>query len=330
MAVRGENGMKRSSLVIVLLLIGNLVWANDYPSRQVTMVVAAAAGGPIDVLARIVAERMSSPLGQPVVVENMGGGGGIVGGQHVVRATADGYTSLLGTVATHANPQLFGANAAYNPQSDFEDVILIAQIPLILIARKDLPATSIEEFVAYAKANPGKLSYGSAGVGSASHLGCAMLEHALQAQFLHVPYRGTGPAMQDLLAGRIDFICDIAVTAVESIKSGNVKGIANLSSSRSPALPELPTMAEKGYPAMAASTWAALFVPAQTPKDVITKLNASAVAAMNSPGMAERLSEVAATLAAPDQRSPDYLKSFVKAEWDKWGTIIRASGAVPQ
>lgn len=200
----------------------------------------------------------------------------------------------------------------------------------MLIARKDLPANSIEEFVAYAKANPGKLSYGSAGVGSASHLGCAMLEHALQAQFLHVPYRGTGPAMQDLLAGRIDFICDIAVTAVESIKSGNVKGIANLSSSRSPALPALPTMAEKGYPAVAASTWAGLFVPAQTPKDVVDKLNTSTVAAMNSAGMAERLDEVAATLAAPDRRSPAYLQGFVKSEWNKWGDIIRASGAVPK
>ncbi|MGA2944276.1 MAG: tripartite tricarboxylate transporter substrate-binding protein [Xanthobacteraceae bacterium] len=307
--------MKRSWLAIVLLLVSNPVWASDYPSRSVTMVVAAAAGGPIDVLTRIVAERMSPPLGQPIIVENMGGGGGIVGGQHVARATADGYTTLLGTVATHANPQLFAANPSYNPLSDFEDVALIAQIPLILIARKDLPASSIEEFVAYAKANPGKLSYGSAGVGSASHLGCAMLEHIIGAQFLHVPYRGTGPAMQDLLAGRIDFICDIAVTAVQSIKGGEVKGIA---------------MAEKGYPSMAASTWAALFVPAHTPSDVVEKLNASAVAAMNSPGMAQRLGEVAATLALPEQRTPAYLQSFVKSEWDKWGTIIRASGAVPQ
>jgi tripartite-type tricarboxylate transporter receptor subunit TctC len=322
--------MKRSWLAIAFLLVSNLVWASDYPSRSVTMVVAAAAGGPIDLLTRIVAERMSPSLGQPIVVENMGGGGGIVGGQHVVHAAPDGYTTLLGTVATHANPQLFAANPSYNPLSDFEDVALIAQIPLILIARKDLPANSIEEFVAYAKANPGKLSYGSAGVGSASHLGCAMLEHAIGAQFLHVPYRGTGPAMQDLLAGRIDFICDIAVTAVQSIKGGEVKGIANLSSSRSPALPDLPTMAEKGYPATAASTWAALFVPAHTPKDAVEKLNASAVAAMNSPGMAERLADVAATLATPEQRTPAYLQGFVKSEWDKWGTIIRASGAVPQ
>ncbi len=322
--------MKRSWLVIAPLLMSNLVWASDYPTHQVAMVVAAAAGGPIDVLTRIVAERMSPPLGQPVFVENMGGGGGIVGGQHVAKATPDGYTTLLGTVATHANPQLFAANPSYNPLTDFEDVALIAQIPLVLIARKDLPANSVEEFVAYAKANPGKLSYGSAGVGSASHLGCAMLEQAIGAQFLHVPYRGTGPAMQDLLAGRIDFICDIAVTAVQSIKGGTVKGIANLSSSRSPALPDLPTMAEKGYSSMAASTWAAILAPAHTPKDVVEKLNASAVAAMNSPGIAERLSEVAATLAPPDQRSPAHLQSFVKSEWDKWGAIIRASGAIPQ
>jgi tripartite-type tricarboxylate transporter receptor subunit TctC len=323
--------MKRPWLaIVVLLLTNNLVRAGDYPTRQVAMVVAAAAGGPIDVLTRIVAERMSTPLGQPVFVENMGGGGGIVGGQHVAKAAPDGYTTLLGTVATHANPQLFAANPSYDPLTDFEDVALIAQIPLVLIARNDLPANSVEEFIAFAKANPGKLSYGSAGVGSASHLGCAMLEQAIGAQFLHVPYRGTGPAMQDLLAGRIDFICDIAVTAVQSIKGGTVKGIANLSSSRSPALPDLPTMAEKGYLAMAASTWAAIFAPAHTPKDAVEKLNASAVAAMNSPGMAERLSEVAATLAPPEQRTPAYLQGFVKSEWDKWGNIIRASGAVPQ
>src|SRR5580704_9975457 len=147
--------MERSWLVIALLLTSNPIWASDYPTRQVAMIVAAAAGGPIDVLARIVAERMSPPLGQPVFVENMGGGGGIVGGQHVAKAAADGYTTLLGTVATHANPQLFAADPSYNPLTDFEDVALIAQIPLVLIARNDLPANSVEEFVTYAKANPG-------------------------------------------------------------------------------------------------------------------------------------------------------------------------------
>src|ERR1700760_4065401 len=226
--------MIRFWIAAVLLLLPGAIRAEDYPTRPVTMVVAAAAGGPIDVLARILAERMAPALGQSIVVENLGGGGGVVAAQRVVRAQPDGYTTLLGTVATHANPALYGKEAPYNPLTDFVDVALIAEIPLILITRKDFPAETVEDFVAYAKANPGKLNYGSAGIGSAAHLGCAMLEHAIGAQFQHVPYRGTGPAMQDLLAGRLDFICDIAVTAVPNIKSGTVKGIANLSSSRSP------------------------------------------------------------------------------------------------
>jgi tripartite-type tricarboxylate transporter receptor subunit TctC len=234
---------------------------------------------------------------------------------------------LLGTVATHANPALYGKEAPYNPRTDFVDVALIAEIPLILITRKDFSADSVEDFVAYAKANPGKLNYGSAGIGSAAHLGCAMLEHALDTQFQHVPYRGTAPAMQDLLAGRLDFICDIAVTAVPNIKSGTVKGIANLSASRSPLLPQLPTMVEKGYPAVSASTWAGLFLPKNTPAALAAKLNAAVVSTLDAPGLAEQLNDLAATPVAPDRRSQAYLTGFVKSEWDKWGPIIRASAS---
>jgi tripartite-type tricarboxylate transporter receptor subunit TctC len=324
--------MMRWWLVIAVLSLPGAVRAEDYPARPVSLVVAAAAGGPIDVLARIMAERMTPVLGQNVIVENVGGAGGTLGAQHVVRARPDGYTALFGTVATHANPLLYGAEPPYNPLTDFVNVALVAEIPLILIARKDLPADTVEDFVALAKSNPGKLSYGSAGVGSASHLGCAMLEHALDTKFQHVPYRGTGPAMEDLLAGRIDFICDIAVTAVRSIKSGTVKGIANLSSARSPVLPDLPTMAEKGYPGVTASIWAAVFLPKGTPAEIAAKLNAATQTAMNSPGLTEQLNDLAATLAAPDRRSQTYLSDFVKSEWGKWGVTIRASasGAIPK
>ena len=210
------------------------------------MVVAAAAGGPIDVFARIMAERMSPILGQRVVIENVGGGGGTLGAQRVVRAEPDGYTTLLGTIATHANPQLLTDKPPYDPVADFTPVALIAEIPLILITRKDFPANTFEEFVAYAKANQAKMNYGSAGVGSAAHLGCVMLDRAMGTSITHVPYRGTGPAMQDLVGGRIDFLCEIAVTAVQNIKSGTVKGLANLSNLRSPVLPDLPTAVEKG------------------------------------------------------------------------------------
>lgn len=304
--------------------------AQDYPSRPVSVVVGAAAGGPIDVFTRIMADRMSPALGQRVVVENIGGGGGTLGGARVAKAEPDGYTALLGTVATHANPQLYVDKPLYDPLKDFTPVALIAEIPLILIVRKEFPANTFEEFVAYAKANQGKLNYGSAGVGSAAHLGCVMLDQALGTHIQHVPYRGTGPAMQDLIAGRIDFLCDIAVTAVQSIKGGSVKGLANLSGQRSAVLPDLPTAAEKGYPSVQAYTWTALFLPKGAPPAVVAKLNAAAVAAMNGPGFNEQLASLAATLVTPERRTPAYLAGFVQSEWTKWGAAIRAGGAIPK
>lgn len=304
--------------------------AQDYPSRPVSMVVAAAAGGPIDVFARILAERMSPILGQRVTVENVGGGGGTLGGQRVVRAEPDGYTTLLGTIATHTNPQLYVDKRLYDPLTDFTHIALVAEIPLILITRKDFPANTFEEFVAYAKKNQATMNYGSAGVGSAAHLGCVMLDRAMGTKITHVPYRGTGPAMQDLLAGRLDFICDIAVTAVQNIKSGNVKGLANLSNARSSVLPDLPTAVEKGLPSVQAYTWTALFAPKGTPAAVVAKLNAATVAAMNGPGLREQLDNLAATLVAPERRTAAYLGQFVKDEYAKWGEAIRAGGALPK
>jgi tripartite-type tricarboxylate transporter receptor subunit TctC len=322
--------MRQWIVAAALAGLAGLAQAQDYPSRPVNMVVAAAAGGPIDVFTRIMAERMSPALGQRVVVENVGGGGGTLGGQRVARAAPDGYTSLLGTIATHTNPQLYADKPLYDPLNDFVNVALVAEIPLILIVRKEFPANSFEEFVAYAKANPGKLNYGSAGVGSAAHLGCVMLDQALGTKIQHVPYRGTGPAMQDLLAGRIDFLCDIAVTAVQSIKGGTVKGLANLSARRTAVLPDLPTAAEKGYPSVQAYTWTAVFLPKATPADIAAKLNRAAVAAMEGPGLREQLNDLAATLVAPERRSQAYLTDFVKAEWGKWGSAIRAADAIPK
>ena len=304
--------------------------AQDYPNRPVNMVVAAAAGGPIDVFARIMAERMSPWLGQRVVIENVGGGGGTLGAQRVARAEPDGYTTLLGTIATHANSQLLTEKPPYDPVADFTPVALIAEIPLILITRKEFPASTFEEFVAYAKANQTKMNYGSAGVGSAAHLGCVMLDRAMGTSITHVPYRGTAPAMQDLVGGRIDFLCEIAVTAVQNIKSGTVKGLANLSTLRSPVLPDLPTAVEKGLPSVQAYTWTAVFAPKGTPAPVVAKLNAATLDAMNGPGLREQLDSLAATLVASERRTAAYLGGFVKSEFAKWGEAIRAGGAVPK
>jgi tripartite-type tricarboxylate transporter receptor subunit TctC len=322
--------MRRWFIAAALLALPYAALAQDYPNRPVSMVVAAAAGGPIDVFTRIMAERMSPILGQRVIVENVGGGGGTLGGQRVAKAEPDGYTTLLGTVATHANPQLYSDKPLYDPLNDFTPVALIAEIPLVVIVRNDFPANTFQEFMTHAKANPGKLNYGSAGVGSASHLGCVMLDLAMGTNAQHVPYRGTGPAMQDLIGGRIDFLCDIAVTAVPSIKGGTVKGLATLAGRRMAMLPDLPTAAESGLPSLRAYTWTALFLPKGAPQAIAEKLNAATVEAMNGPGLREQLNDLAATLVTPERRTPAYLAGFVKSEWDKWGAAIRSGGAIPK
>jgi tripartite-type tricarboxylate transporter receptor subunit TctC len=320
----------RCVTVAVLAALCSSAQAQDWPTRPVIVVVAAAAGGPIDTLARIVAERMSPSLGQRVLVENAGGSGGLVGGQRVVKATANGYTTLLGTVATHANPQLHADKPPYDPVTDLVPVALIAEIPLVLVARKNLPVNTLKEFVAYAKKHQAGMNFGSAGVGSASHLGCVMLQRALGVTIQHLPYRGTAPAMLDLIGGRLDFVCEIAVTAIPNIKAGSVKPLANLSALRSAALPDLQTAGEQGFPSVQAYTWAALFAPKGTPAPVVAKLQAATVAAMDSPGLRDQLAGLAATLVAPERRSSEYLAGFVKSEFVKWGEAIRAGGAVPK
>jgi len=294
------------------------------------MVVAAAAGGPIDVFGRIFAEKLSDKLGQRVVIENVGGGGGTVGGQKVARATPDGYTVLLGTVATHTNPALLVDKPPYDPVADFTPVALVSEIPLVLITRKDFPANTLKEFVAYAKANQGKMNYGSAGVGSAAHLGCVMLDNAMGTTIQHVPYRGTSLAMQDLVSGRLDFLCEIAVTAVQNINAGTVKGIAVLSPNRSPVLPNIPTAAEEGLPTVQAYTWTALFLPKDTPAPIAAKLQKAAVETMDTPGLKDEMEKLAATFVAPERRSSAYLGQFVKDELTKWGNAMRASGVIPK
>jgi tripartite-type tricarboxylate transporter receptor subunit TctC len=321
--------LTRTLVGLGLALSVTAVSAQDYPTRPMTMVVAAAAGGPIDVFGRVLAERMGAILGQRLLIENVGGGGGTLGGQHVVRSPADGYTMLLGTLATHANPQLLSAKPLYSPVSDFVPVTLIAELPLVLIARKDFPANTIEEFAAYAKANPGKLNYGSAGVGSSAHLGCVMLSVSIGADTQHVPYRGTAPAMQDLQAGRLDFQCEIAVTAVPNIQGGAVKAIATLAKDRTPVLPDLPTAAEKGF-RVEAQTWAGLFLPKGTPAPVAAKLREAASSAIDTVIVRDQLQKLGAVLTKPEQRSGEYLARYVQSEIDKWAKPIQSSGAVPK
>jgi tripartite-type tricarboxylate transporter receptor subunit TctC len=300
--------------------------AQDYPTRPLTMVIPFAAGGPTDVLGRVVGTRMSEILGQQVVIENVGGAGGQTGSKRVADAAPDGYTFVLGTVGTHAQGQTLYKRPLYNSQTDFAPVALLADVPIVLIVRKDLPANDFREFVTHAKANDTKMQYGSAGAGSASHLGCVLLNYVLQTNVTHVPYRGTGPATQDLVGGRIDFLCQAITAAKPQIDGGNVKALALLDAQRSPALPNVPTALEQGTKGLEAYTWNAIFLPKGTPAAVVTKLNAAAVGAIKTPAVRERLTSLGAQVAADERATPQYLADFVKSETEKWAGPIKAAG----
>ena len=299
--------------------------AEDFPTRPVTMVIPFAAGGPQDTIGRIIAQRMSELLGQPVVIENVGGAGGMTGGKRVADSKPDGYTMVLGSVGTHAQNQTLYKHPLYNVMTDFTPVAYLAVTPIAIIARPDLPVNNFQEFIAYAKANQAKMQFGSAGAGSATHLGCVVLNSAMATNITHIPYKGTGPAMQDLVGGRIDFLCDIIATAKPQIDGGKVKGIAIMTKERSPVLPNLATTGEQGLDVQA-YTWSALFLPKNAPADVVKRLNEAAVSAISTPEVQDRLSKLGATVAAANERSPQWLGDFVKSEVKKWEAPIKASG----
>jgi len=300
--------------------------AQNFPTRPLTMVIPFAAGGPTDVLGRVIAARMSELLGQNVIIENVGGAGGMTGSAKVAQARPDGYTMVLGTVGTHAQGQTLYKKPLYNAATDFTPVALIAEVPIVLIARKDLPAGNLKEFVDYAKKNADKMQFGSAGAGSATHLGCVVLNSAMGVNITHVPYRGTGPAMQDLQGGRIDYLCEIMSTAKPQIDGGTVKAIAMLTKDRSPALPNVPTAIEQGLDVQA-YTWNAIFLPKNAPAAIVNKLHGTALEAMHTPAVKERLANLGAMIVSDDRATPQYLAGFVKSEIEKWAAPIKASGA---
>ena len=309
-----------------LFTLAHAAAAQDYPTRPITMVIPFAAGGPTDVLGRVMAERMSAILGQQVVVENVGGAGGMTGSKRVAEAKPDGYTMVLGSVGTHAQNQTLYKKPLYNVETDFTPVAYLAVTPIALITRPDLPVSNLKDFVAYAKANQAKMQFGSAGAGSATHLGCVVLNTAVGTPMItHVPYKGTGPAMQDLIGGRIDYLCEIIATAKPQIDGEKVKGIAIMTKERSPVLPNLATTVEQGLDVQA-YTWSSLFLPKGAPADIVKKLNEAAVGAISTPAVQERLAKLGATVAAPNERSPQWLADFVKSEVKKWEAPIKASG----
>jgi tripartite-type tricarboxylate transporter receptor subunit TctC len=310
----------------ILLAVTGTALAQTYPARPVTMIIPFAAGGPTDVLGRVMAQRMGEILGQQVIVENVGGAGGMTGSKRVADAAPDGYTFVLGTVGTHAQSQTMYKKPLYNTVADFTPVALIAEVPIVLITRKDLPVNNLKEFIAYAKANQSTMQYGSAGAGSATHLGCVLLNYLIGVDITHVPYRGTGPAMQDLQGGRIDYLCEVVSTAKPQIDGGTVKPIAIMTKERSSALPNVPTGLEQGTPNLEAYTWNAIFLPKDAPADVVKKLNDATVQAMKTPAVRERLEGLGAVIVPEDRATPEYLDRFVKSEIEKWAGPIKASG----
>jgi tripartite-type tricarboxylate transporter receptor subunit TctC len=320
--------LRTPAAIGVFILSTALAPADDWPTRPVTMVVPFAAGGPADAVGRIVAARVSEALGQEVIVENVGGGGGMVGGARVARGAADGYQFVLGNMGTHAANQTLYKTPLYNAASDFAPVTLIAETPLLLLTRKDLPADNLPQFVAYARANQAKMQFGSGGAGSASHLACLLVNLAVGINVTHVPYRGAAPAMQDLIAGRIDYQCPDSPTSVAQIESGTIKALAVLTAERSARLPNVPTAREQGLTEAVASNWFAAFYPKGTPAGIVEKLRAALALSMDTPSLQTRMREIGAELAAPERRTPDYLRTFVAGEIAKWAAPIKQSGAI--
>jgi tripartite-type tricarboxylate transporter receptor subunit TctC len=308
-----------------LLALSGTAFAQDWPARPVTMVVPFAAGGPVDTLGRVIAPRLSELLGQQVVIANAPGAGGTTGSIRVRDAAPDGYTFVLGSIGTHTLNPLLAKKPLYDAVADFAPVILIVDVSLVLITRRDLPANDLKEFIAYAKANQKTMQYGSGGTGTSAHISCVLLNLAMGVDVTHVPYRGGGPALVDLIAGRVDYICNIISTAVAPIEAKQVKAIATLTRERASVLPNLATAHEQGLTGFGAYTWNAIFLPKNTPKPIVDRLNGALRETLKTPAVAKRLHELGLTVVAPERQTPDYLAKFVVDEIAKWSAPVKAS-----
>jgi len=300
--------------------------AQDWPNRPVTLVVPYAAGGPVDTIGRIMAARLSELLGQQIIVENIGGAGGMTGAARVAKATPDGYTLLLSGSAVLAINQTLYKRPLYNAATDFEHVALFSDSARVLITRKDLPANTLPEFVAYAKANQAKMQYGSAGAGSGTHVCAVLLNGAMGTNITHVPYRGASLAMQDMMGGRIDFIAEQISTALPQIQGGTVKGIATLGLDRAPGLENLPTAQELGVPGLDCGSWGSFSFPKGTPQAIVRRLAKATNDAVETQAVRERFKSIGVVIPVPGRRTPEYLTKFVLSEIERWAAPIKASG----
>ena len=308
-----------------LALFATRAPAQDWPAKNITLIVPFAAGGGIDASARVQALALAEVLKQGVVVENIGAAGGTVGTARAAKAEPDGYTLLIGNSGTHAFAATLYKSLPYDPIKDFEPVALTTDSPRILVVRKDLPVSNLKEFIAYTKANQAKMQYGSAGIGSGTHLPCTLLNTVLGVNVVHVPYRGAGPAMQDLIGGRLDYMCDTIQTGAEQARGGTVKGIAVMGPTRVPII-DLPTTAEAGLDGADATVWNGFFFPKGTPRAIVLKMNKALNEMIERPDVKSRMDQFGLTILPPEQRTPEYLASFVPKDIERWGKVIRDAG----
>jgi tripartite-type tricarboxylate transporter receptor subunit TctC len=306
--------------------LSNAALAQTFPSRPVIIVVPFAAGGAFDVLGRVLAPRMGEVLSQQVLVENVTGASGIIGSSRVAHAAPDGYTVLLASIGTHAyNPSIY-KKLAYDPVGDFTPVGLVAKQPMVLIARNDLPVNNLKEFIAYVKENHAKMQFGSAGIGSTTHLSCALVNAAMGEHPVHVPFRGGGPATAEIVAGRIDYGCFNIGGVASQIKAGNLKAIATLSRERAAIMPELASAHEQGLTDFNVTTWNAFLAPKGTPPEIVAKLNDAMSKTLDTPAVQALLTKYGVTGVPPERRSPAYLAKFISEEIARWARPIKAAG----
>jgi len=299
--------------------------AQDYPTRNITMIVPYAAGGPTDTVARVLAQAMTKPLGQTVVVENKPSAGGILGPEQVKNAKPDGYTILIHHIGMATTPALY-RQLRFNPLTDFEYIGLINDVPMTIIGKLALPAKDLKELIAYIKANKDKVTYANAGIGAASHL-CGMLfMSAIGTDVLTVPYKGTAPAMNDLLGGQVDFMCDQTTNTTGQIKGGKVKAYGLTAKQRVSSLPDVPTLDEQGLKGAEVGIWHALYAPKGTPKPAIDKLVAAMQEALKDPGLRQRYTDLGAVTVPPEMQTPQALLKHLKAETEKWAPLIKKAG----
>jgi tripartite-type tricarboxylate transporter receptor subunit TctC len=317
------------SLALALALLAGALPSGAraaWPDRPITMIVPFAAGGPTDVVARIVADTMSRTLGQQIVVENVAGAGGTTGITRGAQSKPDGYTIMMGHMGTHGAAPAVYPDLKYDPVKDFEPIGLAAGTPIVIVAKKDFPAKDLKEFVAYVKANSTKLNEAHAGVGSVSFTSCSLLNSILGATPTRVVYRGTGPALNDLVAGQVDYMCDQIVNLVPQIQAGTIKAYAVALPERSPALPDVPTTTEGGLPEYQVSAWNAIFAPKGTPKDVVKKLSDALLKALEDAPTVKRLQDLGGDLSNKEARTPDGLRKLVQSEVQRWNKVLKQTG----